>query len=154
MDIPPTPKRDWRRLVLPCSLLLNLFLVAVIGGRLLYGRAERLDGTSMLSRLTTRAEAVLPAEEAKAFKDVITRDAPRFAQTRQQLGAARAELVRQVVADPYDKNATGQALLAWKAAWDSFAADFSDTLVDALGQVSPEGRRKLIAGRFGKPPKN
>ena len=153
MDVTPTPKRDWRRLVLPCSLLLNLFLVAVIGGRLLYGRVERLDGTSLLSRLTTRAEAVLPAGEAKAFKDVIARDAPRFAQTRQQLGAARAELVRQVVADPYDKQATSQALAAWKTAWDSFAADFSDTLVDALGQVSPEGRRKLIAGRFGKPAK-
>lgn len=153
MDVTPNPPRGWRRFVLPCSLLLNLFLVAVIGGRLLYGRAERLDGASMLSRLTTRAEAVLPAGEAKAFKTVIERDAPRFAKTRQQLGAARAELVRQVVADPYDKQATGQALLAWKAAWDSFAADFSDTLVDALGQVSPEGRRKLIAGRFGKPPK-
>jgi uncharacterized membrane protein len=153
MDVTPPKKRDWRRFVLPCSLLLNLFLVAVIGGRLLYGRAERLDGASLLSRLTSRAEAVLPAGEAKAFKAVIERDAPRFAKTRQQLGAARAELVRQVVADPYDKNAAGQALAAWKAAWDGFAADFSDTLVDALGQVSPEGRRKLIAGRFGKLPK-
>ena len=92
-------------------------------------------------------------DEAKAFKDVIARDAPRFAKTKHQLGAARAELVRQVVADPYDKNAAGQAIAAWKAAWDSFAADFSDTLVDALAQVSPEGRRKLIAGRFGRLPK-
>ena len=90
MDVTPPKKRDWRRFVLPCSLLLNLFLVAVIGGRLLYGRAERLDGASLLSRLTTRAEAVLPADEAKAFKTVIERDAPRFAKTRQQLGAARA----------------------------------------------------------------
>ena len=153
MDTTAHPKRGWRRFVLPGSLLLNLFLVAVIGGRLFYGRAERLDGANMLSRLTTRAEAVLPADEAKAFKGVIARDAPRFAKPRQQRGGAGAELVRLVVADPYYKTAAGQALLAWKAAWDSFADDFSDTLVDALGQVSPEGRRKLIAGRFGKPPK-
>jgi uncharacterized membrane protein len=153
MDAIPKTKRDWRRIVLPCSLLLNLFFAAVIGGRLYYARADRLDGTSMLSRLQARAEAVLPRQEAQAFKAVIERDAPRFAQTRQQLGTARAELVRQVVADPYDKNATGQALAAWKTAWDSFAADFSGTLVDALAQVSPEGRRKLIAGRFGRVPK-
>ncbi|KHK00899.1 periplasmic heavy metal sensor [Desulfovibrio sp. TomC] len=153
MDATANPKRDWRRIVLPCSLLLNLFLVAVIGGRLLYGRAERLDGTGMLSRLQARAEAVLPSAEAQAFKAVITRDLPRFSPTWQQVGATRAELARQVAADPYDKIATGRALGAWITAWDGFAAEFGNTLVDALAQVSPEGRRKLIAGRLGKLPK-
>ena len=151
MDVTPQSQRSWRRFVLPCSLLLNLFLIALIGGRLLYGRAERLAGTSMLSRLTARAEAVLPRQEAQAFKAVIEREAPRFAGAREELGAARDELMRRVTADPYDKQAALQAFFVWKKAWDGFSTDFSDTLADALTQVSAEGRRKLVAGRFGRP---
>lgn len=149
----PQTKCSWRRFILPCSLLLNLFLVAVIGGRLLYGRAEGLESSPLLARLQARVEAVLPRQEAQAFKDIIASNEPRFTQARKALAASRADLIGCVTADPFDKAATAQALAAWKAAWDSFAVDFSDTLVNALAQVSPEGRRKLISGRFGRLPK-
>ena len=141
--------RDWRRIALPCSIVLNLFLLAVIGGHFYSRYAGPLRDRTMLSRLLARVEATLPADEAAAFKAVILRDQDRFLMARQKLLAARQELMSQITADPYSKAGTTQALKDWKAAWDGVSGEFSGTLVDALATVSPQGRRKLVAEHWG-----
>jgi uncharacterized membrane protein len=139
---------SWRSFALPASIVLNLFLAALIGGHLWQGRSND-DGTagSVLSRALRRAEAALPPNDAAAFGAVLQRDATHYAQSAQQLSDAREAFWRQVTAEHVDRRDLRQALDAWRAAWNRFLDDFSDTIVAALAEVSPEGRRKLTAER-------
>ena len=142
--------RDWRRIALPCSIVLNLFLLAVIGGHFYSRYAGPPRDKTMLSRLLARVETALPADEAAAFKAVILRDQDKFFAARKELLAARQELMAQLTADPYSKAGMTQALKDWKAAWDGVSGEFSGTLVDALATLSPQGRRKLVAEHWGR----
>jgi hypothetical protein len=140
----PDPVPLWRRIALPASIILNLFLIALIGGHVL-NPARRIANVGLpLARALARAQEVLPPPDAKAFGAVMERDAPRFVKSAQALRDARQELDRQIVANPFNPTAARQALKATQVAWDQFLDDFGDSLVDGLQQVSPQGRRKLI----------
>lgn len=143
----PVGQPRWRRIALPASVILNLFLLAVIGGHVWHARTRaEIPGSGMaLARALSRAEAILPPKDGAAFGEVIRRDAPRFTVSVMELRRARQELDRQIVADPFNPEAARQALSATQTAWNQFLGDFSGTLIDALSQVSPEGRRKLIS---------
>jgi uncharacterized membrane protein len=160
----PVERAPWRRIVLPASVILNLFLIAVIGGHILQARARGDTGIGSgvgtpLGRVLGRAEAILPPRDAAAFGAVMRRDLRNYAQDSLQLREARRELDRQIVADPFNPEATRHALSATQAAWNHLLDDFSGTLVEGLSQVSPKGRRKLITetqfaarGTPGEPP--
>jgi uncharacterized membrane protein len=138
----------WRRAALPASVILNLFLIALIVGHLLHTTVA--PSGMPLARALTRAAEILPPKDAEAFTTVIRRDAPRMAQSVAELRRARQELDRRIVTAPFDPDATRKALLATETAWDRFVDNLSGPLVDALSQVSPEGRRRLIsATHFG-----
>ncbi len=144
------PKRTvpvWRRIALPASIVLNLFLVALIGGHLLSVRRAEIVAGGPLARAFANAEASLPPEDAAAFSASLRRDAPNYLAAARQLGAAREQLGREITEGQYDPVRVRQALATWQAAWKHFVDDISNPLVDALGHVSAEGRRKLIAER-------
>ena len=149
----PEQKRSWSRIALPASILLNLFLLAVIGGHLLHVRNRSEILGMPLGRALLRAESILPKQDADAFSAVIRRDTPRFGRSWEQLRDARQDLDRQIGAEPFDPAAARQSLRATQAAWDHFLDEFSNTLVDGLAQISPQGRRKLISETaLGVPP--
>jgi uncharacterized membrane protein len=139
--------RSWRRLVLPVSIALNLFLVALIGGHLWQSRNDGGTSVSPLSRALAHAEASLPPQDAAVFGAAVRRDAPHYAQAAQKLTEARQEFWRQVTAEQLNQHDVRQALDAWRTAWNRFLDDFSSTIVAALAEVSPEGRRKLMVER-------
>jgi hypothetical protein len=64
-----------------------------------------------------------------------------------QFDLARRQLAKEITAPQYDAAKVRQALATWQTGWSSFFTDFALTLVEALGQVSLDGRRKLIAER-------
>jgi uncharacterized membrane protein len=138
---------NWRLLALSASIVLNLFLVALVGGHLWQSRSNDAISGSPLSRALARAEASLPPRDAAALGAAIRRDAPHYAQAAQQLTDARQEFWRQVTAEQFNQHDVRQALDSWRTAWNRFLDDFSDTIVSGLAEVSPEGRRKLIADR-------
>ena len=140
----------WRRIALPASFVLNLFLIAVIGGHVWRSHGDRGDSTSTpFTRVLATAEANLSARDAAAFRAVMQRDAPDFVSATQDLTAARRNLERQIAAEPFDREAVKQALVAWRASWIRFTDKFGGTLVEAVAQVSPEGRSRLLAGSGG-----
>lgn len=136
-----------QRILLTVSLVLNLFLAGLIGGHLLRTRAQGPLARTPFARILASAEAKLSAHDAAAFQAVMQRDAPRFAASGRDLRQARQALRRDIVTEPFDQAAVRRDLTAWEAAWNRFMTDFSGPLVEALGQVSPEGRRKLVAAR-------
>lgn len=149
----PEKKRSWSRIALPASILLNLFLLAVIGGHLLHVRNRSENLGMPLARALLRAESILPKQDADAFSAVIRRDTPRFGRSWEQLRDARQDLDRQIGAEPFDPAAARQSLRATQAAWDHFLDEFGNTLVDGLARISPQGRRKLLSETtLGVPP--
>ena len=133
------------RIALPVSILLNLFLLAVIGGHVLHTRNHPDTVGMPLARAVLRAESILPKQDAVAFGAVIRRDTPRFGRSWAKLRDARQDLDRQIGAEPFDPVATRQSLRVTQAAWDQFLDEFSDTLVEGLAKISPEGRHKLLS---------
>jgi hypothetical protein len=148
MNQQPPEIRTWRRFALPASVLLNLFLIALIGGHLLRHPADDVGpGGISLPRVLANAQASLSPSDAAAFGSVMRRDAPRYLESARKLADARAQLERQITAQQFDEPAVKQAFAVWQASADRLLDDIGSTLVDALGQVSPEGRQKLVANR-------
>ena len=144
--MPERPAETSRRrpIALPASIILNLFLVAVVGGHIWHAyRRSDMVGTP-LARAISRAEEVLPPRDAAAFAAVMQRDEAHYALTAQQLRDAREEVNRQLVAEPFDPEATRRALQGLETAWAHFLNDFNGTLIEGLSRVSPEGRHKLL----------
>jgi Heavy-metal resistance len=140
--------RTWRRFVLPVSILLNLFLVALIGGHLLRHRSyDVVAGSPSLPRILANAQASLSEPDAAAFGAVMRRDAPRYLESARKLAQSRAALEHQITAQPFDAVATRAAFAEWQVSANRFLSDVGNPLIEALGQVSPEGRQRLIASR-------
>jgi uncharacterized membrane protein len=140
-------RSDWLRLALSLSIVLNLFLISLIGGHFLRhrgGSPEFAADAAPMAGALARAEAVLDPADAAAFRAVLARDKPRYAQSAEQVGAARRSLARRIAAEPFDPRTASEALGAWRTSWDRFMSDFSGPLIDALASISPEGRRRLI----------
>lgn len=134
------------KIALAISLVLNLFLLAVIGGHWLQiRRAERANvAVPGPAAVLARAERELSPRDAAAFDAIMRRDAPRFSQSMQQATQARQALRLQFLAEPFDEAATRQALATWVTDWNRLMGDFSEPLVDAMAHLSPEGRRRLV----------
>lgn len=130
-----------RRWLLAGSLLLNLFLVAAVGGQ--YLRHHAGNGP-VLMRVLQHVTSRLDAQDADAFRTVLRREAPRYAQAQENLARARAEIDRQLLAPHFDPEATRAAMQQWRGAWTVFVGTFSDALVEAMGRLSPQGRRALV----------
>lgn len=135
----------WRGIALPVSIVLNLFLIALIGGHLLRNRSDEERFRMPLARALATAEASLPPQDAAAFGAVIRRDAPHYAEAAQQIREARLQLRLQITAEHFNQAEVKQALATWQAAWNRFMDGFGNSLVEALAHISPESRRKLVA---------
>lgn len=145
-----TRPRGPRRFALPASLLLNLFLIALVSGHVLRQHAHQasLAGTpAPLARALAAAESTLSPADATAFRSAMRRESPNIAESVRQMAEVRRALGRQILAEPYDAKATRDAMMAWQASWNHFFDQISNPLVDALGQISPEGRQKLVDER-------
>lgn len=142
--------RPWR-IALGVSVILNLFFVAIIGGHVWRARMGGLGGRPPFAAALARAEAGLSPDDAKAFDAAIRRGGPQYIAAARQLRHARLAVRDQVMAENFDPKKTQEALASWQTAWTGFLGAFDGSLVEALAQVSPEGRRKLVAQRRVEP---
>ena len=142
--------RKWLRIALPISLVLNMFLLAFVGGQMLRATPEVPRGDDPLARILAVAEATLPASDARSFRETLLKEEPRYARAVRKVTEARQEMLKQMSADPYDPVATLAALSAMQSAWTEFMDAIGGPLVDAIGQISPEGRRTVVADQKAK----
>ena len=138
--------RHWRRAALTASVLLNLFLLALIAGHLLGNGVYQGEG-AVIARALTNAQRSLAPNDATAFRDVMTREAPQFAAAARTLQASRSVLAHRISAPSFDRAQTEAALARWRQDWMRFTGDFSGPLLDALGRLTPQGRHALLEER-------
>ncbi|GEM_PF-1825617 len=142
--------RKWLRIALPLSLVLNMFLLAFLGGQMLRATPEVPKGVDPLARILAVAEATLSASDFKSFRQTLLQEEPRYARAVKNVTQARQEMLKQISSDQYDPVATLTALSATQSAWTEFMDAIGGPLVDAIGQISPEGRRKVLGDQNAK----
>lgn len=138
--------KGWR-VVLFASLALNLFLVAFTTGRLLHSGIHGHRTGGSLARALTNSGASLSGTDATTFNAIVQRDAARYTEAAQNLTKSRKELRHQIAADPFDPVATKQAYTRWQKDLNVYIDDVGDTFIEALTQISPQGRRKVLEQR-------
>jgi uncharacterized membrane protein len=140
-------RSNWQRVALPLSLILNFFLIAVIGGHVLHNRVNAQGAEGSLAKALATAASKLSGPDAKAFGDVMRREAPHYQDAIRNLGLARETLKDTIAAEPFDAAAARTAYGAWQQNLTTFTHDFGDTLMDGLASISPAGRHTLIEER-------
>ena len=131
----------WRTRVLWASLGLNLFALPMLGVSHLWH--ARPGGPPSFDALVERMSDRLPPADGARFRDAMARERPWYDISRQDLAEKRDAVAHQVEQDPYDPAAVRAALVAMQAGLRDAAGRFDDSLVMAMGQMSPEGRAGL-----------
>ncbi|GBQ62066.1 hypothetical protein AA103196_0211 [Ameyamaea chiangmaiensis NBRC 103196] len=136
-------QRSLRR-SLVASVFANVFLLAVVAGFILpHHRAETRHPplTSVLAEVEKR----LRPEDARQFRTVIEQNDPHMEEDSRRLSRARRRVNRLILSDPLDTRELRAAMAEWREDWNLFTAPFDTALVVALSQISPTGRKLLIA---------
>jgi uncharacterized membrane protein len=135
----PMLRDSWRTRVLWLSIAGNLFAAALIGARLAAGS----PGPPGLAGAAERMARDLPPADAARFRATLDRERPWFDAARRRMAEARADLARSIAQNPYDENAVHERMAAYQARWAETSGRFGDSLLTAIGTLSPEGRAKL-----------
>jgi len=136
-----------RRAALSGSIILNLFFLAVIGGYLLRPTFVARQTEGPMGRAVSIVESQLDSADAAAFEAVVQRDKSRNAEAERAIVASRDALETDLASEPFNPARAKVAVADTREALDRFIDSFSATVIDALGQLSPAGRKKLVALR-------
>ncbi len=130
----------WRTRVLWASLAGNLFLGALIGGHLIWRGPPfppGLDGAVM------RMAHDLPESDSARFRLILERERPWFEQSRRRMDFARSDLAQSIAKEPFDEAEVRMRMQVFQATWIETSTRFGESLLVALGTLSPEGRVRL-----------
>jgi uncharacterized membrane protein len=133
----------WLAGLLGASVVLNL----VLGWLVLATPTPREHRGRGFDRMVARIEASLPEADRPVFRGVLEREREAYAGALAALRAARAEVDAAMTRDPFDPEVLRLAMTRWSERWTSFNAAFTETLVHAMAEVSPEGRARVAASQ-------
>lgn len=134
------------------SLILNVSFFTAAIGRAVHSSLEPPRQQSTFGSVLTQARAVLSPNDLKAFLAAIHRDAPDFDEADGKLAEARRTVLLQIASPRFDQSATRSALINLRARWTTFSDEFREPLIQALAEVSPDGRRRLVSPSRLQPP--
>ena len=133
------------QIVLFASLALNLFLVGFLVARGLshaWHHEEPRGPQAIVERLTRH----LSGADAEVMRSAFQANQDKLAAAFSDLQQARREMRARIAADPYDPDALAKAAADVQVKWQAFIAALQDTILPAVGKLSPEGRRHLLPG--------
>ena len=136
----PVLREPWRTRVLWLSIAGNLFSATLIGAHL---AAERPQGPPGLAGAAERMARDLPAADAARFRATLDRERPWYDIARRRMAEARADLSHSIAQNPYDEDAVRERMLIYQARWAETSGRFGESLLTAIGTLSPEGRARL-----------
>ena len=133
-------REPWRTRVLWLSIAGNLFSATLIGARLATDHASAPPG---LAGAAERMARDLPTADAARFRATLDRERPWYDIARRRMAEARADLSRSIAQNPYDEAAVRERMLIFQARWAETSGRFGESLLTAIGTLSPEGRARL-----------
>ena len=138
----------WRTRVLWLSVAGNMFCAALIGGHAL----QRHPGPPGLEGAVARMARDLPPEDSARFLAILANERPWYEQARRRMEESRIALSRSMGRTPYDEQEVRLRMLEFQARWVETSSRFGESLLEALGALSPEGRARL-ADSTQRPPR-
>jgi uncharacterized membrane protein len=145
-----TLREPWRTRVLWLSIAGNLFSATLIGTHF---AAVRPPGPPGLAGAAERMARDLPAADATRFRATLDREKPWYDMARRRMAEARADLSRSIAQDPYDEAAVRERMMVFQARWAETTGRFGESLLAAIGTLSPEGRVRLAQTAQASGPK-
>jgi len=134
-------REPWRTRLLFASFALNLFFAGLIGTRAMHHPPERgPPGSEAFIRHMTRG---MPDEDAARFREVMLQARRQNEIARSRMDAARRDLSHAIGQTPYDEATVQKAMRAWQAAWIDWSNALGASMLKALAELSPDGRRSL-----------
>lgn len=139
----PFSLRDpWRTRVLWLSLGGNLFAAALIGAHV---TMHRPSGPPGLDGAVERMARALPDDDAARFRATLDHERPWYDLARRRMDESRLALSVAIAQEPYDEAAVRTRMHEWQARWIETSSRFGDSLLTAIGGLSPQGRARLAA---------
>ncbi len=132
-------REPWRTRVLWLSIAGNLFGATLIGAHVAAGS----PGPPGLAGAAERMARDLPPADAVRFRGMLDRERPWYDMARRRMAEARADLASSIAANPYDEAVVRERMVAYQARWAETSGRFGESLLTAIGTLSPEGRIKL-----------
>ena len=133
-------REPWRTRVLWLSIAGNLFSATLIGARLATDHGSAPPG---LAGAAERMARDLPPADAARFRATLDRERPWYDIARRRMAEARADLSSSIAQNPYDEAAVRERMLIFQARWAETSGRFGESLLTAIGTLSPEGRARL-----------
>ena len=135
-----TLREPWRTRLLWLSIAGNLFAVALIGSHMATGRSA---GSGGLEGAVERMARDLPPADAERFRAVLAHERPWYDLARRNMEDSREALSQAIAHQPYDEAAVRARMQEWQARWAETSSRFGESLLSAIGTLSPEGRTRL-----------
>lgn len=129
------------QIVLFASLVLNVFLAGYVIARAVAPDWHRPK--SGPDAIVERLSSQLPSSDADTLRAAFESNRSKLDALWSALQSSRREVRAKLIAEPFDQAAFAQGVAETRAKHDAFFAAVSDTVVQAVGKLSPEGRRKL-----------
>jgi uncharacterized membrane protein len=130
-----------RRVLLPVSVGLNVFLIFLIASHLFRYRNYRPPGK--LERFLATAPLQLSAEDAQRFREVIDRDRRALLEEEAHLRRARDQVIEVLKTNPFDPQGFQQAVDQARDKRSILERSFEKSFLEAAQKISPDGRRQL-----------
>ena len=130
----------WRTRVLWLSLAGNLFAGTLIGAHL---AMPKPSGPPGLDGVVERMAHALPDPDAARFRAKLAHERPWYDLARRQMNESREQLSQAIARQPYDEALVRARMHDWQARWIETSDRFGDSLLSAIGELSPEGRTRL-----------
>ena len=133
-------REPWRTRLLWLSLAGNLFAGALIVAHL---TMNRRPGPPGLDGVVERMASALPDPDAARFRATLAHERPWYDLARRQMDESREQLSQAIAQQPYDEAVVRDRMHNWQAHWIETSNRFGDSLLSAIGELSPEGRTRL-----------
>ena len=143
-------RRGWINLLLFVSLVANVFLIAMCGGRLLH----RMDWFGnqpayvqqigpMAGRALQHMLSPLSTADRQIVLDTVQSRADELQRINQSIREQRKLVAQLLKADPFDRKAVDDAFAELRRRTDQLQSTLQAALSDAVAKLSPAARKQL-----------
>ena len=153
----PSPRRRrWPIVLLVVSLLLNLFFVGAIGGRILAGVPETMPFVAPVAPNLPRIVDTIPEEHRPVAQRAFRRHASEINAAMEQMREARDTVFAAMTAEDFDQDALQDAFGMLRERTFEAQTLVHGILVEIGSGLSPEGRDAMVEAarrHFGQGPR-
>lgn len=137
------------------SVLLNVFLIGIVGGHLFalrraVTRPRAADAGAVVPRVNLRS---LPSEDKRGFETVMASHREAIREARRAVRAARAAVETDIVAPTYDRTRVAADFAALRQASQTLQENVNLAVVEALAGLPLASREILVRRPESRPPR-